>query len=142
MVAAMNVQLRGVAGFKEIWTPHKRFHLGFIEFTDPQSCRNFLQAKLPLSYQGKALWCSLARTPGEAMECRPFSSRLRAVRETVDELRLKCVVDFDFGLQCIWLNGERALECVDRRLHWRPACLQRWGMEVEALEGLASAPRT
>ena len=64
------------------------------------------------------------------------------MRESIEAKKLPVQFEFDFGLQCMWLDGEHALECRDRRLFWMQEVLHKWSMDVEELESLVAAPRS
>ena len=61
---------------------------------------------------------------GGAIEARPFSIRPHALRELIESKGIAAQLEFDYGLQVIWLSGSRVLECKDRRLAWLPDTLE------------------
>ena len=61
----------------------------------------------------------------EEAAARPFSSRLRVLREYVDASVTEATrpnVDFDYGLQIVWLDDQRALEARDGAIEGDAGC--------------------
>ena len=69
------------------------------------------------------------------MEARPYTSRVRAIREAVDALtvQVKPAVETDYGRGIIWVAGRRVLERENEQFKWVAEELTKWSWTEVAL---------